>query len=187
MQKVAFVDVDNTLWDFEAEMRRRMVEVLGEENVPEVMTYWEEPEVLMGSKEAACAIFNEMHATQHHYEPYDSAQQILKDLRRMGYKILIATNRLPETRESLELFLDEWELPYDELWCALDKQQLFDQRDDIAFVFDDAPYIIEEAIKRNIQTIALRFEYNKNIIDHNLTKFNSCFAIHDYLTRKMLW
>lgn len=187
MEKVAFVDVDNTLWDFEGEMRRRMVEVLGEENVPKTFSYWNEPEVLMGSKDAAVKIFNDIQAIQHHFEPYQGAVNVLRSLKRMQYKVLIATNRLPETKESLVCFLDDWEMPYDEIFCDLGKERLFDERDDIALVFDDAPYIIEDACDREIETIALRFDYNKNIIDPDLKKFKSCVAVHEYLTRKMLW
>lgn len=185
MAKVAFVDVDNTLWDFEGEMIRRMREILGDDKVPDVMTYWEQPEVLMGSKDEAVKIFNDMHACQHHFEPFDGAQLTLKALRRMKYHIVIATNRLPETRDSLLLWLDEWELPYDELWTNIGKEVLFDERK-FDLVFDDAPYIINAAVDRGIETIALRYDYNKNITAYELKKFKDCTAVHEHLVRKMI-
>lgn len=180
--KWAFVDVDNTLWDFDKELRRRMVDELGL-SVPSEWTTWTEPEDVMGSSKAAHDLFNEMHYEQHHHEPFDASKMMLKDLQRLGYRILIATNRIPETEPMLVNRLEDWELPFDEIFCNLGKNRLLVERK-IDLVIDDSPYILEEAVNNNIKAMTLRYKYNKNIPD--VKKFKNMQEMHEFLVREAI-
>lgn len=178
----AFVDVDSTLWDFGDELRKRMIEDYGID-VPDEFTDWRQPEELMESPEQAYKLFNDIHYEQDCYKPFKSADRVLKDLRRLGYKIMIASNRIPETREQLIAWLDGNELIYDDVFCGLKKHELFDTMN-IGIVVDDAPHIMEEAVKRDIDAITLQYKYNHEVRD--VTKFRNLQEMHEYLIQRLI-
>ena len=180
--KLAFVDVDNTLWDFDSELRKRMVEEL-KLTVPKEWKDWGDPIDIIGDNQKAFDLFNEMHYDQDLMKPYKAAGLVLKDLRRLGYKILIATNRVPESCDALVAWLDGNDLIYDEIYCDIHKKELFATRK-IDLAIDDSPEIIAEALKHDVRILSLRFSYNNQI--PGPTKFSSLQEMHEYLIQELI-
>lgn len=178
----AFVDVDSTLWDFGKELKTRMVEDYGID-VPDEFSHWDEPMNLMESPEKAYELFNDIHREQDCYKPFKSADMVLKDLRRLGYKIMIASNRLPETREQLVTWLDGNDLIYNDVFCGLKKHELFDTMN-IGIVVDDAPHIIKEAEERDIPALAVRYKYNHGV--YGGITFQDLQEMHVYLIQQLI-
>ena len=181
-EKIAFVDVDNTLWDFEAVMRSKMAELLTVE-IPESFAEWNQPVDMFEDKQLAYDMFNDIHMNQEQYSPFGSADRVLKDLRRLGYDILIASNRIKESQPQLEKWLDANWLIYNDIYCGLNKEELL-ANPDIELVVDDSPFIINEAMKRDIPVLSLRYRYNKNILGNK--KFNTLQEMHEHLIQELI-
>jgi len=182
MKKIALVDVDSTLWDFTGELRRRM-EIELKKKIPKEFDSWEHPISFFEKPGNAYHMFNEIHEEQHTFKPFRFAEYVLKDLVKLGYYILIASNRIPRTEPQLRTWLACNNLPYDEIYCDLDKRTLFYSRD-IDLVIDDSPQVLEEALKYDIKTLALTYKYNKQI--RGIKKFNDLKEMHTYLVQEMI-
>lgn len=182
-EKVVFVDVDSTLWDFGEELRNRLQKRFPDKEIPANFRKWDEPMDFFHDPQEAYDMFNDIHAIQHTFTPFKAASLVLKDLRRLGYKILIATNRIPESEVSLIRWLNDNDLIYDDVFCGLNKHKLLDERD-IDLVIDDAPHIIDAAINKDIPIMSLRYPYNSQIRD--VKKFKDMKEMHEYLIQQLI-
>lgn len=183
MKKTALVDVDSTLWDFTGELIQRMRQRFPNKDIPDDFSTWEEPESFFDNPSEAHELFEEIHQNQHSFGTFEGANHILNDLRSMDYHILIASNRQNYTKISLMQWLHNHKLKYDEIFCELDKSVLFKERD-IDLVIDDAPYIQEEALKREIPVLTLRYKYNMNI--RYTHKFDNLLSMHEFMINSMM-
>lgn len=183
MKKTALVDVDSTLWDFTGEMVQRMRQRFPDKDIPNDFNTWDEPMSFFDNPSDAHKLFEEIHRHQHSFGVFDCAKFIIDDLRRMNYHILIASNRQNYTKISLMQWLHTHELKYDEIFCELNKNVLFEERD-IDLVIDDAPYVQNEALKRDIPVLTLYYKYNKGI--GGTKKFRNLLDMHKYIVNGMM-
>lgn len=182
-KKVALVDVDSTLWDFIAEMVQRMRIMFPEDDIPEQFATWEDPISYFEKPEDAYAMFNDIHLSQDTFDTYDHANTVLKTLRSMGYYILIASNRIPESKPQLVAWLKKHNLRHNEVYCELDKRELFNSSK-IDLVIDDSPYVQEAALLKNIPVLTLKFPYNEKIL--GTKKFNNLKDMNTYMVNSIM-
>ncbi len=182
-KKIALVDVDSTLWDFTEELRQRMIIKFPEQTIPLEFDSWNHPLDFFDNPEDAYQMFNEIHEQQHSFGTFDFAQMIMNNLRKMGYHILVASNRKSYTRLALYQWLHNHKLKYDEIYCDLDKRVLFDKYD-IELVIDDSPQVQEVAIEKEIPVLTLRYKYNHDI--RPTQKFKNLSEMHIYMVNNMM-
>jgi len=182
-KKVALVDVDSTLWDFLGEMVRRMRNLLPEADIPDQFAKWEDPVNFFENPEDAYAMFNDIHLNQDKFGTYDYANVVLKTLRSMKYHILIASNRIPESKPQLVNWLKKHNLYYNEVYCELDKRELFNNGE-IDLVIDDSPQVQEVALLNDIPVLTLKFPYNEKIL--GTKKFNNLKDMNTYMVNSIM-
>jgi len=180
-KKVVLVDVDSTLWDFGEEMFVRMRKMFPSKPIPEEFDTWEQPLQFFENKQDAHDMFTDIHSRQHSYGVFPFAGELLRTLKEKNYYILIASNRKNYTKISLRQWLQQHNLVYDEIYCDLDKNELFDQRK-IDLVIDDSPTVQTAAIDLGIPVLTLWYKYNKDI--KNTKKFENLEAMTKHLIEK---
>lgn len=168
MQKIVMVDIDSTLWDFIGELVLRMRTRFPYKNVPDKFETWECPINFFNNKHEAYSIFNDIHMNQSEFGIYPYAKELLDSLKE-NYIVHIASNRIPKSKCETEKWLKKHDIFYDDLFCSLDKRELFHQFN-YKLVIDDAPHVQQAALQKNIPVITLETNYNKHIA--GTIKFN---------------
>jgi deoxypyrimidine-specific 5' nucleotidase type C protein (NT5C) len=179
MKKTAVIDIDNTLWQFcdafYAELRK-----LNPQFPP--IDQWTHFDIWdpYCSKEEFMAAINSIHVDQDNdcYRPYPDARDFLLSLRNHGFRIIIASHRMAETRQPTERWLARHALPYDELHLSFDKTVLFDRA---AVVVDDAPATLERAVARGVKSAGLLFPWNRAYANNGFGLFPDLKAVQRYL------
>lgn len=106
----------------------------------------------------------------------EDAIQVLKELRDLGFKIIIITSRndslLPDAYTETKKYLDENGIPYDELYCEHDKHKIL--------VSEGVDVFIDDSLKGLL--------YNKDACTHHIL-FNSVLNIQEetYFKRASSW
>lgn len=159
---MVMVDIDNTLWNFEAELITRLRKALPDRKILDRAPTWEYPLEQFTDPNKGLAIFKGMHVEQERFEPYEGAQDLLVSLRDNGYFIYIASNRPEETTPELVAWLEKHQLPHDAVFCGEDKRNLFySPSNNFQLVIDDSPYIHTAAADHGIPVLSLSFLYNQ--------------------------
>jgi phosphoglycolate phosphatase-like HAD superfamily hydrolase len=158
----AIVDVDSILWNFLGEMKTRMRKMYPEKTIPEEFDDWGDPESLFDTVDEMIATFDNMHESQEQFEPFEGAVKMLQTLRDKGYRIHIASNRPPHTRDALERWLKAKNLVYDVIFAAMDKSVLFDDPS-IDILIDDRPSTQLDGIERGFLVLTLDYKYNQHV------------------------
>lgn len=176
--KTAVVDIDNTLWQFCDILYEKLTALNNGIPTPENWVDWDFYQTYCSDRDFFGAI-NTIHINQANadYLPYPEAKGFLSALKDKGYHIIIASHRLPESREATEKWLSDHELVYDELHLSSDKTVLFNTH--IHVVVDDAPQILEKAVEAGAFGTGLLWAWNRSYANNG---FKLCGNLNDILT-----
>jgi hypothetical protein len=179
MKKTAVVDIDNTLWQF-CDVFYRNLKLL-HENFPPVdqwtaSGFWEP----YCSLQEFWAVVNAIHLDQDNpaFLPYPQARQFLQSLREAGFRVIIASHRLEETRQPTQRWLSRHGLACDELHLSFDKTVLFK---DAVVVVDDAPMTLEKAVACGARGAGLVFPWNRSCTGIGFGFFPDLDRVLNYL------
>jgi hypothetical protein len=178
--KTAVVDIDNTLWHFCDALYRRLSVLNITVPTPDGWADWNFWERFCSVEEFMDAI-NDVHLNQDHedHQPYPEARRFLSGLRDAGYRVVIASHRLPESRNQTERWLNLHGLAYEELHLSQDKTVLFSAPVDV--VVDDAPPVLEAAKRRNAITTGLLFPWNRSFGGNGHRLFLNLDEVLEYI------
>lgn len=179
MSKVAVIDIDNTLWQFCDAFYEELKRINSAFPPPDRWTSFEVWEGYCTQEDFLNAI-NAIHFRQDsdRYRPYPEAGSFLSSLRERSFRLIIASHRLPETREQTERWLARHNLPYDELHLSFDKTVLFPQA---SVVVDDAPQTLEKAVAQGALGAGLSFPWNRAYTGNGFRLFRNLDEILSYI------
>lgn len=174
MQKVAVIDIDNTLWDFASVLYEEIIKVNPAIPQPENWHRWDFWKDYIEAK-SFYDIINKIHLKQDSFGVYPDAIRLLKNLKNAGYKLIIASHREEESRVSTVKWLLKHRLPFDELYISSDKTVLFYN---CQIVLDDSPHVLQKAQKNGVMATGLEFPWNR---ENGFTLFKNLSEILQYL------
>lgn len=181
MSKIAIIDIDNTLWQFSDPFYLELRRINRDFPTPD---RWTTPGIWEGycSGEGFIAAINAIHHNQDsdQYQPYPESQNFLSSLRKHGFYIIVASHRVPATRQPTERWLAQHKLPYDELHLSLDKTVLFPTAD---VVVDDAPSTLKKAIESGALGAGLLFPWNRAYAGNGFRLFQNLNEVLDYILK----
>jgi hypothetical protein len=185
MLKKAIIDIDNTLWHFCDALYEELRKVNADFPTPDDWTHWDVWERYCSLDEFLGAV-NAVHFKQHSdkYLPYPEAKDFLSILKERGYHIIIASHRSHDYRRQTERWLEKHELVYDELHLSFHKTRLFDRSTRV--VVDDAPQVLEKAIKHGVIATGLLFPWNKEYADSGFRLFSNLNEILEHILNREL-
>ncbi|HPJ95977.1 MAG TPA: hypothetical protein PK022_01630 [Syntrophales bacterium] len=183
MAQTAIVDIDNTLWEF-SEAFHQALQKFNPHFPPPVL--WTRHQIREGycSEEDFIAAINSIHHQQDNddYRPYPEAQNFLSSLHKNGFRVILASHRVPTTRQPTERWLARHRLPYDELHLSRDKTVLFPKAD---VVVDDAPPILEKAVRCGLLGAGLRFPWNAAYAGNGFHLFPNLNDVLDFILKSV--
>jgi beta-phosphoglucomutase-like phosphatase (HAD superfamily) len=179
MKTTAVIDIDNTLWQFCDAFYLKMRELNGKFPPPEQWTAFDFWKPYCTEQEFMGAI-NAIHHDQDNdrHRPYPEAKGFLRSLKQHGYRVIIASHRLEETRKPTERWLARHQLAYDELHLSFDKTVLFDLA---AVVVDDAPQTLHTAVAAGALGAGLLFPWNRSYAGNGFELFPHLHDVLDYI------
>ncbi len=181
MGKIAIVDIDNTLWQFSDAFYLELKKINGNFPSPDQWTTYDIWEGHCSELEFVAAIEAiHRHQDSDRYQPYPEARRFLSSLKGQGFHVIIASHRVPATRQPTERWLARHGLPYDELHLSLDKTVLFPTAD---VVVDDAPPTLEKAIKSGALGAGLLFPWNRAYLGNGFRLFPDLDEVLDYILK----
>jgi len=157
MQKIALIDIDNTLWDFASVLYEEFIKVNSSVPQPEDWHKWDFWIDYIDAK-SFYKIINRIHLKQESFGVYPDAGKFLKNLKSSGYKLIIASHREERSRVSTIKWLIKHRLPFDELHICSDKTVLFCN---CHIVVDDSPHVLQKAQDSGIMATGLEFPWNR--------------------------
>ncbi len=183
MGRTAIVDIDNTLWEFSAAFYRELQKINPRFPDPRQWTNYQIWEGYCTEED----FFSVIHSIHHHqdsddYRPYPEALKFLSALKENGFHLILASHRVPTTRQPTERWLIRHALPYDELHLSLDKTVLFPGAD---VVVDDAPPILEKAARCGLLSTGLRFPWNEAYVGNGFRLFPNLNEVLDYILKSV--
>jgi hypothetical protein len=160
MDKTAFVDIDNTLWQFCDVLYEDLRKINRDFPAIEHWTGWD---IWQGycSEEDFYGAVNAIHRRQDSdaFRPYPEAQGFLSALRQHGFRIIIASHRSPEFMAQTERWLKKHDLAYDDLHLSYQKTDLITSETTV--VVDDSPHVLEKALEHGVLATGLLFPWNR--------------------------
>jgi len=181
VSKIAIIDIDNTHWQFSDPFYLELKEI--NRNVP-TPDQWFTSDIWEGycTEVDFIAAINSIHHNQDsdRYKPYPESQEFLLSLKEHGFHIILASHRMPTTRQPTERWLARHRLPYDELHLSLDKTVLFPKAD---VVVDDAPRTLEKAIESGALGAGLLFPWNMAYAGNGFGLFQNLNEVLDYIRK----
>ena len=180
MNKKAIIDIDNTLWHFCDALHEELLKIDRNFPRPDSWTDWDIWEKHCSLSDFLQAV-NTIHLNQHsdRYLPYPGARNFLASLKRNGYHITIASHRSPDYCGQTEIWLNKHGLVHDELHLSFNKTQLFDESTGV--VVDDAPMVLEEAVKKGVRAAGLLFPWNEAYAGNGFGLFHNLDEVLDYI------
>jgi hypothetical protein len=183
---MVFVDIDDTLWDFGTPFYIKLY-TKGYNVLPPRLWEWHFAKGIVPIDEFY-KITREVQEEQISYEPYAYAQEFLKNLKDMGYTIVVESNRSPKLYFSTYKWLEKHNLIFDDLILSDDKRKLFNKNTEL--IVDDSPIVLEYALKQGIPATGLLFNWNKHLIDkiklHKTLKHCSKYIQTNFIPKKIL-
>lgn len=179
MGKTAIIDIDNTLWEFSDAFYRELKKINHNFPTPEQWTHYQIWEGQC-TEEDFFSVINSIHHHQddNHYRPYPEAKIFLSTLKENGFHLILASHRVPTTRQPTERWLAQHRLPYDELHLSLDKTVLFPGAD---VVVDDAPPILKKAVESGLLGTGLLFPWNRAYVGNGFSLFQNLNDVLNYI------
>lgn len=160
MNKTAFIDIDNTLWQFCDVFFQELRKINKDFPTIENWTHWDIWEGYCSQSEFYGAV-NAIHDRQDSddFQPYPEAKGFLSTLKQNGYHITIASHRSPEFMTQTERWLKKHGLAYDDIHLSFNKTDLITSKTTV--VVDDAPQVLEKAVEHGAVATGLLFPWNK--------------------------
>ncbi len=158
MQKIAVIDIDNTLWDFASVLYDELIKI--NPNIPHPNDWYKwdfwidylDPKTFY-------EIISKIHKKQDIFGVYPDAKLFLSEIKKSGYKIIIASHREEESRIPTINWLNRNNLSFDELHLSFDKTVLLCSCN---IVVDDSPQILQKAAEEGILATGLEFPWNRS-------------------------
>jgi hypothetical protein len=179
MTKNAVIDIDNTLWQFCDAFYLELKKINSAIPPVEQWTTFDFWEQYCSEKEFMAAI-NAIHRVQDsdRFQPYPESRDFLLSLKEHGYRVIIASHRLEETRKPTERWLARYKLPCDELHLSFDKTVLFGEA---AVVVDDSPQTLEKAVASCAVGAGLLFPWNQSSAGNGFGLFRDLNEVLGYI------
>jgi hypothetical protein len=183
LDKIAIIDIDNTLWQFSDALYLKLRKLNRQFPTPDHWYGFDIWEGYCSDLEFFTAI-NAIHHNQNndHFRPYPESQQFLASLKKHGFHIVLASHRVPTTRQPTERWLAQHQLIYDELHLSLDKTVLFSTAD---VVVDDAPPTLGKAVESGALGAGLLFPWNRAYADNGFGLFPNLNEVLDYILKSV--
>jgi len=177
MNKIAIIDIDNTLWQFCDAFYEELRKINANFPTPGNWTHWDLWEGYCTEQDFQRAI-DTIHANQDskRYQPYRESMGFLSALKQNGYHITIASHRDPDYRVPTERWLKRHGLMYDDLHLSHHKTDLFNRLTNV--VVDDAPQVLEKAVENGALATGLLFPWNRAFSDNG---FRLCSSLSEIL------
>lgn len=165
MNKIAIIDIDNTLWQFCDVFFQELRKINRDFPTVEQWTHWDVWEGYCSKQEFYGAV-NAIHLKQDNdeFRPYPESRGFLQALKNNGYHITIASHRSPEFFDQTKRWLLKHGLAYDDIHLSYHKTDLINANTDV--VVDDAPQVLEKAVEQGALATGLLFPWNREY-QHN--------------------
>jgi len=181
LSKIAIIDIDNTLWQFSDPFYMELKKININFPTPD---QWFTPDIWEEhcSEVDFIAAINSIHHNQDRdqYQPYPESQGFLSSLKEHDFHLILASHRIPATRQPTERWLARHRLPYDELHLSGDKTVLFPKAD---VVVDDAPKTLKKAIEIGALGAGLLFPWNRAYAGDGFGLFQTLNEVLDYILK----
>jgi FMN phosphatase YigB (HAD superfamily) len=161
MDKIAIIDIDNTLWQFSDAFFEELRKINKDFPSPEYWTHWWSMWQGYCAEQDFYRAISAVHLKQDsdNYQPYPEAKGFLSGLKQGGYHIIIASHRSPEFMDQTERWLKKHGLLYDGIHLSHHKTELFNTETNV--VVDDAPDALEKAVENGALATGLLFPWNR--------------------------
>lgn len=156
MRKLAIVDVDSTLWDFDEPLLKILHERHG---LPvELHRAWDWYLDYGITERQFQAAIRYAHEAMALYDPFPGAQELFAYLDSEHYEVMIATHKPSQGGQELARWLERRNLePYSGLYTGSDKLFLIEPK---ALVIDDKPTTINYAAGVGAIPVTLKYPWN---------------------------
>jgi len=156
----AIVDVDGTLWDMWTPVRDLLDRWHNLELSPHPPV-WDYHREFVTDAEFYKAV-RAAHAVQILHNPFKGAYLLFDSLNKMGWEVIVASHRPPQTAHRLVKWLHRHGLePYSGVYCGRNKHFLIGAGD---LVIDDNPDTIIFAGRAGAQALSLSYKYNQEAL-----------------------
>jgi len=176
-ERVALVDIDNTLWDFASVLYEELVKVVPDIPSPEKWYEWDfwrnhiEAELFFD-------IINRIHRKQDMYSPFPDTRGFLESLREIGFRIVIASQRDSGTMIPTVRWFLKHRLPFDDIFLVNTKSFLVERS---TVVVDDSPMVLKESLNKRKPATGLAFPWNSSLVNQGAFLFDSLDSISDWI------
>ena len=158
--KIAIIDIDNTLWDFATVLYERLCSRLGSIVPPPSewhdWSFWKN----FCGPETFYKTVREIHLEQDRFGIYPDAREFLQTLKSTGFQIIIASHRDLDTHNATLKWLYNHQLTFNQLHLSYDKTQLFSA---CHICVDDSPEVLKVAKNKGLLATGLEFSWNKEV------------------------
>jgi len=181
LSKTAIIDIDNTLWQFSDAFYLELTKINVDFPTPDrwsAFNIWEGYCSIEDFIAAVSVIHHNQDSEQH--QPYPESRDFLAALHKHGFHIILASHRVPATKQPTERWLARHGLPYDELHLSLDKTVLFPMAD---VVVDDSPLTLEKAIESGALGAGLLFPWNRAYASNGFRLFQNLNEVLGYILK----
>jgi hypothetical protein len=178
MKPLAIVDVDSTLFDFSQPWHEAIRKTYHDFPTPETWSEWDLTKIYPKAKKIV--LYNHahtVHMNQRRHFPFTGAIALLSWMSK-HYSVTIATHRRYEAKTPLLEWLDDWYMPYFDLYVGDDKTTLFG---DAALVIDDCPSTLIKAQEMGIDAYGIEWPWNRG---RGFSLFKSLPEMHRALLAK---
>lgn len=178
----AFVDIDNTLWDFYKPFYGLLRNINSEFPAPENWTVFDIWEGYCTERQFLDAV-DTIHRRQDspEYQPYPEAKGFLAGLKQHGYHITIASQRSPEFHTQTARWLNQHGLVHDDIHLSFHKTDIITKETTV--VVDDAPQVLEKAVQQGALATGLLFPWNRAYQNNGFSLLSNLDQILDRILK----
>jgi hypothetical protein len=183
MKPVAIVDVDETLFGFNAALRDCAISHGYRFPTMKECTSWGAIYNFIPKPEAI-KLFDEVHENQMAYAPFPDAKGFLRFMKK-HFWVVIASHRNQDHEPQLREWLQTNGLVYNIIVVSFDKTVLFDNSQ-VKVVVDDRDETLRIAMDKGLVAVGLRRPWNENSDDRDYLLFESLPEIQTYIEKNVI-